>query len=399
MGSPYQVDDDVARPRSAHSYASAAIPPPVSFNSMVVPEDEIAHLKNKRLREFYARQNEVIARFMEVDRIVEQLKGRPRSYGATPSPEHLSSDPRADEERSIGHIRPPISHVDSTTAPLLGDSISTNSGGGHPNSTPSLIQLAINASFAVNVLLFVLKLCLAVYSGSIAVLATAFESFLDLLSGGIIFVTMRIMRKVDWYSYPVGKARLEPLGIIIFSVVITTSFTQVLISSIERLTDTSKPINTIDLDALSLGILIFNVLIKALLWLWCRSVKGSTSVQALAQDHRNDVIFNTASMAFPVVASWAKMPWVDPAGAIGLSLYIIYEWMLLLLGSLIVYNRVEMRAITENDNCVVLTPLENIRRLTGLAASIDDLKQLTYMAYRFSKRIVAVDTEIGFWSR
>lgn len=37
---------------------------------------------------------------------------------------------------------------------------------------------------------------------------------------------------------------------------------------------------------------------------------------------------------------------------------------------------------------------ENIRRLTGHAASTDDLRQLTYMAYRFSHKVVAVDTVI-----
>lgn len=37
-------------------------------------------------------------------------------------------------------------------------------------------------------------------------------------------------------------------------------------------------------------------------------------------------------------------------------------------------------------------PADNIRRMTGHAASVDDLKQLTYMAYRFSSKVQAVDT-------
>jgi hypothetical protein len=40
----------------------------------------------------------------------------------------------------------------------------------------------------------------------------------------------------------------------------------------------------------------------------------------------------------------------------------------------------------------LLHTTENIRRLTGQAASIDDIKQLTYMAYQFSSKIVAVET-------
>lgn len=95
---------------------------------------------------------------------------------------------------------------------------------------------------------------------------------------------------------------MEPLGIIIFSVVITTSFSQVLITSVERLT--AGEIETIDLDPFSMAILISNILVKGVLWLWCRSIKGSSSVQALAQDHENDVVFNIASTIFPVAGTY-----------------------------------------------------------------------------------------------
>lgn len=93
---------------------------------------------------------------------------------------------------------------------------------------------------------------------------------------------------------------MEPLGIIVFAVVITTSFSQVLLTSLERLTQpiTSEPI---DLSPIALFLLGSNIVIKGLLWIWCASIKGSSSVQALAQDHENDVVFNIASTIFPVL--------------------------------------------------------------------------------------------------
>lgn len=94
---------------------------------------------------------------------------------------------------------------------------------------------------------------------------------------------------------------MEPLGIIVFAVVITTSFSQVLIQSIERLTDPNRMVEELDLSVVGLSILGANIVIKALLWIWCLSVKGSSSVQALAQDHENDVVFNVAGTIFPVV--------------------------------------------------------------------------------------------------
>jgi divalent metal cation (Fe/Co/Zn/Cd) transporter len=124
---------------------------------------------------------------------------------------------------------------------------------------------------------------------------------------------------------------MEPLGIIVFAVVITTSFSQVLVESIQRLTsgETTEPI---DLGPMAISLLVANIVIKGALWLWCTTIKGSSSVQALAQDHENDVVFNIASTIFPVIAVWADYSWLDPLGAIFLSLYIIYEWVIVLLG-------------------------------------------------------------------
>jgi divalent metal cation (Fe/Co/Zn/Cd) transporter len=99
------------------------------------------------------------------------------------------------------------------------------------------------------------------------------------------------------------------LGIIVFSVVITTSFGQVLLTSIKQLTSDDGPDRQIHLDGLGLGILVGNIAIKAGLWLWCSRVKGSSSVQVLAQDHRNDVLFNGASAIFPIVGKGGKSGW------------------------------------------------------------------------------------------
>ncbi|KAI7876815.1 cation efflux family-domain-containing protein [Mucor mucedo] len=338
---------------SVVSIVQDALPPPVHFESLRISDAQLKNCKSKKIRNFYEHQNNMISRFVQVDRVVEALqKGEYDSptnqYGAIPD----------DEERGLAGegqgllSRSSTPDIDSTKSPMW------------------IIHMAINLSFLANIALFTTKIILAWYSGSMALLASAFESFLDIVSNAIIFFTVRIIRQKNYYTYPVGKSRMEPLGIIVFAVIITTSFSQVLISSIEKLTSGSAP-EQIDLSTQAVTILAVNVVVKAILWFWCASIQGSSSVEALAYDHENDVVFTIASTLFPLAGNWMGWNWLDPVGAILLSIYIIYEWMHVLL--------------------------ENIRRLTGQAASTDDLKQLTYMAYRFSKKITAIDTVRAYY--
>ncbi|OBZ91622.1 Metal tolerance protein 3 [Choanephora cucurbitarum] len=349
---------------------SETLPPPVHFESLRVSDDQLKTYQNKKVREFYQDQNEMIDRYAQVDRVIDSIKRgetflSKAAYGSIPG----------DIENGFGQDENgdtmPLDVGAGDRQPLLSSSRSSTPDNTNNKKSPMwVIHLAINLSFFANVALFITKIVLSWFSGSMALLASAFESFLDIVSNAIIFFTVRIIRQKNYYTYPVGKSRMEPLGIVVFAVIITTSFSQVLISSVEKLTSGTAP-DEIDLSMQALIVLGINVAIKAALWIWCRSIKGSSSVEALAYDHENDVVFTISSTLFPVVGNYMSWNWLDPLGAILLSIYIIYEWMSVLV--------------------------ENIRRLTGQAASTDDIKQLTYMAYRFSKKIQAVDTVRAYY--
>ena len=78
----------------------------------------------------------------------------------------------------------------------------------------------------------------------------------------------------------------------------------------------------------TISILLFAILIKLFLWYYCSRIGTfSPSADALAQDHRNDVFSNTVAILTSLFAhSHTSFWYVDPLGAIIISIYITLSW-------------------------------------------------------------------------
>lgn len=59
-------------------------------------------------------------------------------------------------------------------------------------------------------------------SRSLAIAASTLDSLLDLMAGGILWLTHLSMKNINIYKYPIGKLRVQPVGIIIFAAVMAT---------------------------------------------------------------------------------------------------------------------------------------------------------------------------------
>jgi cation diffusion facilitator family transporter len=226
------------------------------------------------------------------------------------------------------------------------------------DSDAPIVTLAIYVNFAANVILLAGKFAVVLTVPSVSVLASLVDALLDFLSTVIVWITTWQIRKRDRYSYPVGRRRLEPLGVLIFSVIMITSFTQVAMEAISRLLSSDREV--IQLGVPAIAILLGTIVIKGACWLWCRLVNNS-SVQALAADASTDVIFNAGSIAFPLLGFWGRIWWLDALGGLLLSVVVIINW--------------------------TKTSFEHIRHLTGFSATADQRNILLYLTMRFAKTI------------
>ena len=101
-----------------------------------------------------------------------------------------------------------------------------------------IVSVAILINFAANVFLLIAKIIVTLTSSSLSVLASLVDSALDFMSTVIIYTVSRIIQSKDWrsqYQFPVGRARLEPIGVLVFSVIMIVSFIQVGVEAVQRL--------------------------------------------------------------------------------------------------------------------------------------------------------------------
>lgn len=222
------------------------------------------------------------------------------------------------------------------------------------------------------------QLIASVESSSLSLIASLVDSALDLLCTIIIWTTNRL---VQWRlsalnrRFPVGRRRLEPLGILVFSIIMVISFLQILQESVTKLLP-SSPREIAELPPVAIGAMLATIIVKGIIWIGCYRIK-TTQVQALAQDCKTDVYFNTLSLLFPFIGAKAQLWWLDPVGAGLISLFIIYDW--------------------------AQTCFENVTRLSGQAADTELQKKLLYLAYRFSpvvagfKSITSYHAGDGVW--
>ncbi|KAF1983449.1 hypothetical protein K402DRAFT_361196 [Aulographum hederae CBS 113979] len=226
------------------------------------------------------------------------------------------------------------------------------------DSGDRIVTIAIYLNLAANTILLILKIIVTIMTSSVSVLASLVDAALDFLSTAIVWVTTRLISRKDQYMYPVGRRRLEPIGVLVFSVIMITSFVQVALEGLQHLTGTDHAIVQLTIPAVA--IMASTVVIKFFCWLYCRFIRNS-SVQALAQDAMTDVVFNIFSIIFPLIGYYAEVWWFDPAGGILLSLYVILNWS--------------------------RTSTTHIRNLTGAAATADERNVLLYLTMRFAKTI------------
>jgi cation diffusion facilitator family transporter len=229
------------------------------------------------------------------------------------------------------------------------------------------VKFAVYASSTVNFCLIVIQLYAAISTGSLSLFATAADAFMDLVSSVVMLVTSRMAARPQPYKYPVGRRRIETVGIIMFCALMTTVALQLIIESGRSLGQGRT--ETKNLQIVPLTFVGVAILSKFCIFLYCFTLRRYPAAHVFI-DHRNDLVVNVFGLIMSIVGD--RFVWyLDPIGAICIALLILYSW--------------------------VSTAFENVWLLVGKSASRNFINKCVYVALTHDARIEKVDTVSYLW--
>ena len=177
------------------------------------------------------------------------------------------------------------------------------------DAVENTVASAIRYSWCVNWILLVFKLYCYIISSSKSVAAALADSVVDLLSQCVLALADKFINTHS-QEYPIGRSRLEALSVL-------TCAAFMIIASVEVIQESCIDLYngfTGRVPHLSHGLLVYIIIgigvgMKLVLGIYCNMAnKGpdgrqkSDQLEALAEDHMNDVVSNTAALATLAIA-------------------------------------------------------------------------------------------------
>lgn len=188
----------------------------------------------------------------------------------------------------------------------------------------TLQKKATIVASATATLLIVLKLFVGILSGSVAVLASAIDSVLDLIVSAFNYFAISKSEQPADSKFNYGKGKIEALAGVIEGTIITVSGLFILYEAIKK-AYTHQEITHLDTSIMvMLASLIITVALLSFLNYVARKT-GSMVVKSDALHYKTDVLSNGAVLVSLVVVHMTQWYLVDTIMGIIIAIYIIHS--------------------------------------------------------------------------
>lgn len=211
-------------------------------------------------------------------------------------------------------------------------------------------------STSVAALLVVIKMTVGVLSGSIAVLASAIDSLLDLTVSLFNYFALHNTEKDPDDNFNYGRNKLEPLAAVIEGTIISLSALFILYEALLKIAHPRE----MEYMGVSIFVMLASIIITSLLVLFLNGVAkktGNMVIRADALHYKTDIFSNGAVLLALGLVFFTGESLIDSILGIGIGIYMIYsafpiikEGVLMLLDAALSEEDIQkIKDIIEND--------------------------------------------------
>lgn len=185
--------------------------------------------------------------------------------------------------------------------------------------------------------LAILKLSVGIFSGSIAILASAIDSLLDMGISIFNFVAVKNSWKDPDDQFNYGRGKIEALAAFLEGIIIAMAGIFIAYESVSRIIY-RKPVGDIGIGVV---VMIISVIVTGWLVGYLESVAKKTKSIVIASDalhYKTDLLSNLAILVGLILVAWLGWNYIDAIIGIGIAIYIAFsafdivkKWFLLLL--------------------------------------------------------------------
>jgi len=189
-----------------------------------------------------------------------------------------------------------------------------------------LEKKATVVSTSVAALLVLIKMTVGVLSGSIAVLASAIDSFLDLLVSLFNFFALNTSEKAPDENFNFGRGKIEPLAAVIVGTVISISALFILYEALIKIFHPREMAYMTE----SILVMLVSIIITALLVVFLNHVAKKTDnlvIKADALHYKTDLYSNGAVLVALGLIYYTGEQLIDSILGVAIAIYMIYSAM------------------------------------------------------------------------
>jgi len=179
-------------------------------------------------------------------------------------------------------------------------------------------------STTVAAVLVIMKMTVGILSGSIAVLASAIDSFLDLTVSLFNYFALHNAEKNPDKTFNHGRSKIEPLAAVIEGTVISMSGLFIFYEALVKIVHPREMQHMSE----SIYVMIASFIITAALVIFLNNVAKKTKnmvIKADALHYKTDLFSNGAVLLALATIYYTGEQLVDPILGIGIAIYMIYS--------------------------------------------------------------------------